>query len=127
MATVTTTLLAEGEVLRLVLDQPRANILSMAMMRELAAALDAHRADRMLKLVVLRGAGGNFSFGASVAEHERSHAPAMLGCFHDLVRRVARFPVPIASLVQGRCLGGGFELALASHFIFTTPGATKEM
>jgi cyclohexa-1,5-dienecarbonyl-CoA hydratase len=124
MATVKATLLADGEVLQLVLDQPRANLLTMAMMTELGATLDAHRAEPGLKLVLLRGAGDNFSFGASVPEHKHALAPAMLACFHDLVRRVARFPVPVASLVDGRCLGGAFELVLASHFVFPTQRAT---
>lgn len=123
MATVRTTLLAEGAVLRLLLDQPRSNILSRAMMSEIGAALGDHVGDNKLKLVFLRGAGENFSFGASVLEHKREAAPAMLASFHDLVRRVARFPVPVACLVEGRCLGGAFELALASHLVFATERA----
>jgi len=39
------------------------------------------------------------------------------------VRMVASYPVPIASVVAGRCLGGAFELVLASHFVFATPSA----
>jgi cyclohexa-1,5-dienecarbonyl-CoA hydratase len=120
VATVQSAVLAEGGVLRLLLDQPRANILSTAMMGEIGGALDSHEGDTRLKLVVLRGAGGNFSYGASVSEHRREAAPAMLAGFHDLVRRVARFPVPVAALVEGRCLGGAFELALATHFVFAT-------
>jgi cyclohexa-1,5-dienecarbonyl-CoA hydratase len=123
VATVKATLLADGAVLGLLLDQPRANILSLAMMTELAAALEAHRDDKALKLVFLRGAGGNFSFGASVPEHTKEAAPAMLAGFHALIRAVARFPVPVASLVEGRCLGGAFELVLASHLVFATERA----
>jgi cyclohexa-1,5-dienecarbonyl-CoA hydratase len=123
VSTVSTSLLADGAVLGIVLNQPRANILSLAMMGEIGAALDAHRDDQKLKLVFMRGAGGNFSFGASVPEHKRDAAPTMLAGFHELVRKVARFPVPIASLVEGRCLGGAFELVLASHLVFATEKA----
>jgi cyclohexa-1,5-dienecarbonyl-CoA hydratase len=31
--------------------------------------------------------------------------------------------VQIASLVEGRCLGGAFELVLATHLVFATPDA----
>ncbi len=93
------------------------------MMTEIGDALNAHCADQELKLVVLRGAGGNFSFGASVLEHRRESASTMLAGFHDLIRDVARFPVPVACLVEGQCLGGAFELALASHFVFPTEKA----
>ena len=123
MGAVTQALLEGGAVLRLVLDQPRANILSLAMMHDLGAALAANVGDRHLKLVVIRGAGGNFSFGASVPEHRKDTAPAMLAGFHALVRQVARFPVPVACLVEGRCLGGAFELALASHLVFAADSA----
>jgi enoyl-CoA hydratase/carnithine racemase len=66
---VRATVLESGAVLALVLDRPRGNVLTMEMMGRLGAALDAHARDPHLKLVVLRGAGGTFSFGASVEEH----------------------------------------------------------
>lgn len=121
--TITASLLEEGTVLSLVLDQPRANVLSMAMMGELRDALAAHHAHKDLRLVVLRGAGRDFSFGASVPEHRRASAEAMLAAFHALVRAVGGYPVPVAALVLGRCLGGAFELALACHLLFAAPSA----
>ena len=122
-ATIEASLLEREAVLSVVLNQPRANVLTMAMMAELRDVLAAHRDAAELKLVVVRGAGSDFSFGASVAEHEPASAPRMLAGFHDLVRDVASFPVPIAALVLGRCLGGAFELALACHFVFAAPSA----
>ena len=89
----------------------------------LSAALDAHRDARDLKLVVLRGAGGNFSFGASVEEHRKDQAPAMLAGFHRFIRRLSAYPVPTAALVEGNCLGGGFEVAICCHFLLATAGA----
>jgi len=113
----------EGRVLRLVLNAPKGNVLTMRMMGELREALATHRDRRTLKMVLVRGAGGTFSLGASVAEHRRDQAPAMLAAFSDLVRDVATYPVPIAALVEGRCLGGAFELVLACHLVFATPSA----
>jgi cyclohexa-1,5-dienecarbonyl-CoA hydratase len=116
-------LLAEGGVLRVVLDRPKGNVLTRAMMGELDLALAAHRDDPRLRLVLLRGAGGHFSFGASVEEHRRDAAPGMLAAFHGLVRRVAAYPVPVAALVEGSCLGGAFELVLAAHLCLAAPDA----
>jgi cyclohexa-1,5-dienecarbonyl-CoA hydratase len=116
-------LLEEGSVLSLTLSQPKGNILSGAMLEALEKALDEHRGRASLKLVTLRGAGGHFSFGASVPEHEKAAAPKMLETFHRVLRGVARYPVPIASIVEGRCLGGAFELILCGHFVFATPSA----
>ncbi len=122
-AAVHADLLESGAVLRLVMDRPKGNVLTMDQMRRLGAAFDIHRDDRHLKLVVLRGAGGTFSFGASVEEHRKAQAPAMLAAFHALARQIATYPVPVAALVEGRCLGGAFELALCCHFVFATRAA----
>lgn len=115
--------LEEGRVLRVLLNQPKGNVLTSAMMREIASALAAAREDRRLKLVLIRGAGGHFSFGASVEEHRVDSVAGMLGAFHALLRDIAAFPVPVAALVEGRCLGGGFEMALCCHLVLAAPTA----
>ena len=116
-------LIEEGTVLEILLDRPKGNVLTAEMMGELERALDAHRDRRELRLVVLRSAGGHFSYGASIEEHRKALAPSLLAAFHCLIRRLAAYPVPVAALVEGQCLGGGFELVLACHFLFATPGA----
>ena len=116
-------LLESGTLLRLVLDRPPGNILTGGLMEQLGHELASHQNERPLRMVVLQGAGGHFSWGASVEEHRQSTAPGMLRALSRLVRTVARYPVPVAALVEGRCLGGGFELALACHLIFTTQDA----
>ncbi len=115
--------LEDGTVLRLTLNQPKGNVLTGEMMRELGASLREHAKDTHLRLVVIRGAGGLFSFGASVEEHRRERVRDMLKTFHDLCRDVAAYPVPIAALVEGRCLGGAFELTLCCHLVIATPTA----
>lgn len=121
--TITVDRLEQGAVVRIVLDQPKGNILTGAMMRAIGEALAACRDDAALKLVLIRGAGGHFSFGASVEEHQRHQVAGMLQTFHRLLRDVAAFPLPVAALVEGRCLGGAFELALCCHFVFAAPDA----
>lgn len=121
---VNATLLEGGTLLKLVLDKPKGNVLSMAMMKALSEALAAHKDDQHLRLVIIRGAGNHFSFGASVEEHQKAQAPSMLTSFHAMIRQVASYPVPIAALVEGSCLGGAFELILACHMVFATPTAS---
>ena len=115
--------LDDGAVLDLRLNRPKANILDAAMMAVLAAELTAAVSDKDLKLVVIRGTGGHFSFGASVEEHRKEQAPAMLAGFHALIRQLGHFPVPVAALIEGQCLGGAFELVLVCHLLFATPNA----
>ena len=113
-------LLESGTLLRLVLDRPPGNILTSGLMEQLGHELASHQDDRALHMVVLQGAGGQFSWGASVEEHRKPSAQGMLRGLSRLVRAIARYPVPVAALVEGRCLGGGFELALACHLVFTS-------
>jgi len=113
----------DGSILEIVLASPKGNVLGMAMMKEIGAALNAHRDRASLKAVLLRAEGKHFSFGASVAEHQRDQAAAMLEGFHDLARELVAFPVPIVSMVQGRCLGGAFEVVLCSHVVLAMDGA----
>ncbi|MHB8417268.1 MAG: enoyl-CoA hydratase/isomerase family protein [Myxococcales bacterium] len=123
MAEVQAELLEDGALLRVVIDRPKGNVLTGDVMVLLRGELERHAGQRQLKLVAIRGAGGHFSFGASVEEHRPAAAPAMLETFHGLIRTVAAYPVPVTALVEGRCLGGAFELALATHFVLATPDA----
>jgi cyclohexa-1,5-dienecarbonyl-CoA hydratase len=122
-AIVKATLLEDGTLLRLILDKPKGNVLSQEMMIALSSALAAHIDNPHLRMVFIRGAGTHFSFGASVEEHRKEQAPSMLTGFHTMIRQVAAYPVPIAALVEGSCLGGAFELILACHLLFVTPSA----
>lgn len=110
-------------VLVITLNKPKGNVLDAALMRELHDTLFAHRGDLSLKMVLLQAVGPHFSFGAAVDEHLPQQAPAMLRTFHALCRQVASYPVPVASLVQGRCMGGAFELVLCGHLLFVRPDA----
>jgi cyclohexa-1,5-dienecarbonyl-CoA hydratase len=120
---VNATLLENGTLLRLVLDKPKGNVLTMEMMKALTQALAAHADNPHLRFAFIRGAGNHFSFGASVEEHKREQAASMLAGFHAMIRQVAAYPVPIAALVEGSCLGGAFELVLACHLVFAAPKA----
>lgn len=121
---VNATLLEDGTLLRLVLDRPKGNVLSLEMMKALSAALAAQSNNSHLRMVIIRGSGNHFSFGASVEEHRKEQAPSMLAGFHAMIRQVAAYPVPVAALVEGSCLGGAFELILACHFVFAAPSAS---
>ncbi|MBI5494540.1 MAG: enoyl-CoA hydratase/isomerase family protein [Deltaproteobacteria bacterium] len=120
---VKTELLADGGVLRILIDAGKGNILTRAVMEGIRAALDQHANDPALRMVFLRGANGHFSFGASVPEHKKDEAPGMLRSFHALARAVYAYPVPVVSLVEGKCLGGALELVACGHLVFCTANA----
>src|SRR5204862_2146916 len=91
--------------------------------RALARALETLAENPRLKLVTIEGAGADFSFGASIPEHAPAEIGRVLPEFHALIDALLDLPVATAALVRGRCLGGGFEIALACDFIFAEQSA----
>lgn len=108
----------DGAVARITLRGGKGNVLTGDMMRNLRAAFWALVGDRSVKTIVIAGEGGHFSFGASVEEHRREKAAAMIREFHGLILDIARLDIPIVSAVSGMCLGGAMELVLAGNLIF---------
>ncbi len=97
--------------LRVVLNNPKGNVLDAEMMGEINALLDELRERKSLKLICFVGEGKHFSFGASVEDHVGDKAAGMLELFHGMFLRLVELGVPTAAAVRGRCLGGGMELA----------------
>lgn len=114
----------EGRLLRLRLSRPKANLIDAAMIGALRDALTEHLGKFDLAGVLLDADGAHFSFGASVEEHLPEQCRAMLQELHSLLLQMIESPAPILVAVQGQCLGGGFELALAGHMIFASPSAS---
>jgi cyclohexa-1,5-dienecarbonyl-CoA hydratase len=103
---------------------PKGNIVTADMIRALAQAVESVSQNPHLKLVTIEGAGGDFSFGASIPEHAPSEIGAVLPEAHALIYALLDLPAVTAAVVRGRCLGGGFELALACDFIFAGESAS---
>jgi cyclohexa-1,5-dienecarbonyl-CoA hydratase len=115
---------AGGRWHRVQLDAPPGHILSLAMVQALTAALDEASRQPGVKWLTIEGSGGQFSYGASIPEHLPARMPEVLPAMHGLMRMLLGFPAPTAALVDGRCLGGGFELALCCDDIIATSAAS---
>lgn len=106
----------------ILLDDPPLNILDTAMLEELRDALGAGSRGR--PLVVVEGAGEKaFSAGASVLDHLGEHVKPMLAAFHEALRRLHGLDAVTIAKVNGACLGGGCELALACDFVLASDRA----
>lgn len=115
---------AEGRLLRLRLNRPKANLVDAGMIAALDQALAEQLGNGELGAVVIDAEGPHFSFGASVEEHLPGECAAMLRGLHRLILRMVESPVPLLVAVRGQCLGGGLELALAGHLMFVAPDAS---
>lgn len=108
----------------MILGGGRGNLLSIDLVRALGKAIHALESERGIKWLTIEGAGGEFSYGARIQEHTPEMMQTVLPETHRIVKQLLAFPSPTASLVEGRCLGGGFELALACDDIIATETAT---
>jgi enoyl-CoA hydratase len=109
-----------GVVALLTLARPeRLNAIDEQMLNELQHVLDAVEHDDELRVLVVKGEGGNFSSGFDLKEQMETQ-PTGVDDWREILNRdfstVMRFwhlKKPTIAAVQGYCLAGGFELALA--------------
>ena len=102
---------------------PKGNIITAETISALARGLAGLPANPHLKLITIEGVGTDFSYGASVPEHVPEQIGSVLPAMHRLIDDLLTAPAVTAAVVRGRCLGGGFELALACDFIFAADDA----
>lgn len=98
------------------LDNPRMNVLSSALLRQLHAVLvEMH--DDLPGAVVVTGSERIFSAGADLNEFSGPEAAATTGAvFRETFDTLADFPRATIAAIRGFALGGGCELALSCDF-----------
>jgi enoyl-CoA hydratase len=92
------------------------NALNIKTREEGAALLDELRNDASINVVVITGAGDKaFVAGADIAEFAGRTAMMQRDVMtaRSLFTAIDTFPKPIIAMINGYCLGGGCELALA--------------
>lgn len=112
-----------GPAARLILDRPPVNVLTTAMLDELAAAVEAAAGHGQTRALVLTGAGKAFCAGVDVADHTAERVEGMIHAFGRAVRAILAVELPVVAVVNGAALGGGLELALASDVVVARAGA----
>lgn len=113
----------DGAIHTLTMSKEPGNVVDIVLCRQLLGALEQAAAAPEGRALVLRGGGKNFCFGASIEEHLPEEAPAMLQAIGSVVRSLVGFPYPTVVGVQGRCLGGGLDLALSCGIVIAEEDA----
>ncbi len=116
----------QDSVARLVLNKPPLNVLDIAMMREINAALEGLAGDPSTRVLVFEAVEGSkaFSAGVDVSEHTADEVGEMIEVFHRIFRLLDTLAVPTVAVVGGAALGGGCELALFCDMIVASEKAS---
>ncbi len=117
-----------NNITQITINRPQAlNALNWQTMTELQSALESVRADDNVSGVIITGAGEkSFVAGADIKELA-SKNPVTAKEFslqsQEILRYIERFPKPVIAAVNGFCLGGGCELAMACHIRIASQNA----
>ena len=103
------------------------NALNIKTREEGAAALDELRDDDAVHVVVITGAGEKaFIAGADIAEFAGRTALMQRDVMmqRSLFNAIDTFPKPVLAMINGYCLGGGCEVALACDIRIASDNAS---
>jgi enoyl-CoA hydratase/carnithine racemase len=120
---------ADSGVATLTLRDPPANTYSYEMMQELDAAILRARMDDAVHVIVLRGDGEKFFCAGADIRMLREAQPSFkyYFCLHanETLTRLEQTPKLVIAALNGHCVGGGLEVALACDLRVARRGKSK--
>lgn len=114
----------EEGVAIITIDRPPVNALNRQVIAELDQTLESVKTDAAVKVAILTG-GGSFAFvaGADIKEiaslGSGREAAEVAARGQAIITKIQRLDKPVIAAINGVCLGGGNELAMACHLRIT--------
>lgn len=109
------------------IDNPPLNLLTQAVRRSLADVFLAIGRDEAVRSIVLTSGARHFCAGADMSEFPDRFDPevARRHCLNGqrMTQAIAGCPKPVVAAIEGACLGGGMEIALACDLRIAAAGA----
>jgi 3-hydroxyacyl-CoA dehydrogenase len=103
-----------GAVALLRFSNPPVNTQSVAGVGVIAQAFTALVADDAMAAIVISGGAKLFSAGAQITEFDGD--PSKIDANRAMIEGIEASPKPVVAAINGVCMGGGLELALACHY-----------
>ncbi|WP_158548808.1 enoyl-CoA hydratase/isomerase family protein [Parvularcula marina] len=104
----------------------RKNAITLAMRTEIESAFQAAQDDHDVRVIILTGAGSDFSAGADVSEMGGGgmrNSLLRMRHLHRMARSVANTQKPVIAAVRGVCIGMSWSLALAADIVVAAEDA----
>jgi enoyl-CoA hydratase len=114
------------EITVLTLNQPRVNLFSTGVLKDLLSVMKTLKSKKDVRVLVLTGEGKTFLAGADINEMSAftpGDARRFARLFHKVLKLVEDFPRPTIAAVNGFALGGGCELILACDMVIASDAA----
>ncbi len=102
----------KGDVLLVLVDNPPVNAISQAVRAGLKEHVEKGMKDPATKAIVIACEGRTFVAGADIREFGKPPAGPSL---QELLNGMEAGDKPVVAAIHGTALGGGFEIALATH------------
>ncbi len=110
----------DGDILIATADNPPVNALGASVRLGLKAAIEEAAGDDSVKAVVIACAGKTFFAGADITEFGKPPVEPLLPQLVDMIEASEK---PVIAAIHGTALGGGCEVAIASHYRIAVPSA----
>lgn len=117
----------EEGVARCTMSGPNMNAMGSEMIDPMMMGLSSVLGNEEVRVIVIRGEGGNFSTGADLSIMGEKMDPAFLNRnmrrMGALIHELHEGPRPVIAEVDGWAVGGGFGLAMAADITYATERA----
>ncbi|MDQ1331515.1 MAG: cyclohexa,5-dienecarbonyl-CoA hydratase [Thermodesulfobacteriota bacterium] len=110
-------------VANITFDRPKHNVFNIEMLNELNSVLEGLTKNAEIKCVVFRAQGPSWCAGVDVGDHKPELVDKMISTFNRVFELTDRIEVPTIAAVQGACLGGGMEAAIACDIVIASKKA----
>jgi len=117
----------EGALAWVTLDRPPLNLIVPEMVEGIRSTFEALRGDAGVRAVVITGAGRVTTGGMQLQILRgltTAGAKAFIASLHEAINLVHDAPFPTICMINGACLGAGFELAMACDLRTAAPEAS---